>query len=379
MAKKIIFVTGTRADFGKIKSTIKKLQKNKNYKITIIVTGMHLMQKYGSTYLEIKKSFPRTDIRRFKNQKNYQSQDIILSNTINKISPILKKISPDMIIVHGDRVESLATAIAGSFNNFLIAHIEGGEVSGTIDEHIRHSISKLAHLHFVSNQEAKRRLLQLGELPQTIFVTGSPEIDIMKSDNLPSIELAKKRYNVNFNKYSLIIYHPVTTEKKNKISFEVDCLIRFIKLIKTNFILIYPNNDPGNEIIIRKYLNSFKKNKKVKIFKSLRFEYYLTFLLNSNFIIGNSSSGVREAPFYGIPTINLGLRQKNRNNAKSIFDSKFSLKEMSKIFKSNKNLKFKKSKMFGDGKSSDKINKILKNKNIWNISRQKYLQIIKNR
>ena len=111
MVKKIIFVTGTRADFGKIKSTIKRLQKNKNYKIIIIVTGMHLMQKYGSTYLEIKKSFPHTDIRKFKNQKNYQSQDLILSNTINKISPLLKKISPDMIIVHGDRVESLATAI----------------------------------------------------------------------------------------------------------------------------------------------------------------------------------------------------------------------------------------------------------------------------
>ena len=377
MVKKIIFVTGTRADFGKIKSTIKRLQKNKNYKIIIIVTGMHLMQKYGSTYLEIKKSFPHTDIRKFKNQKNYQSQDLILSNTINKISPLLKKISPDMIIVHGDRVESLATAIAGSFNNFLIAHIEGGEVSGTIDEHIRHSISKLAHLHFVSNTDAKRRLLQLGELPQSIFVTGSPETDIMKSVNLPSIKSAKKRYNLDFKKYSLIIYHPVTTEQRHKIISEVNCLIKFIKRVNSNFILIYPNNDPGNEIIIKKYLKNFKKNKKIKIFKSLRFEYYLTFLLNSNFIIGNSSSGVREAPFFGVPTINLGLRQKNRNNVPSIFDCKFSLNNMMKIFQNFKYKKFKKSKIFGDGKSAEKINKILKKKNVWNVSRQKYLQTIK--
>ena len=154
MIKKILFVTATRAEFGKIKATIEKLNKFKKYQVTIIVTGMHMISKYGNTYLEVKNFFPKNKNLFFKSRKG-QTQDIILSNTIKKISPILKKISPDLIILHGDRVEALAVAIAGSFNNFLIAHIEGGEISGTIDEHIRHSVSKLSHIHFVSNHFAK--------------------------------------------------------------------------------------------------------------------------------------------------------------------------------------------------------------------------------
>tara|TARA_A100001015_G_scaffold296643_1_gene377185 strand:- start:355 stop:1017 length:663 start_codon:yes stop_codon:yes gene_type:complete len=217
MAKKnILFVTATRAEFGKIKNMIAMLNKNKKYNITIIVTGMHMMSKYGSTYLEVKNFFPKNKIIYFKNQTENQTQDIALSTTIKKISPVLKKISPDLIIIHGDRVEALAVAISGSFNNYLIAHLEGGEVSGTIDEHIRHSVSKLSHLHFVSNKFARKRLLQLGEHKKNIFITGSPETDIMRLKNLPSLRSAKGRYGITFKNYCILLYHPVTTEKKNK-------------------------------------------------------------------------------------------------------------------------------------------------------------------
>jgi len=159
--KKIIFVTATRADYGKLKSLISIIQKNKKYKVYIFVTGMHNLKKYGSTYDEILKDKFK-NIFRFNNQKN-KKMDMMLSSTIYGFSKFVKKTSPDLIIVHGDRVESLASSIVGCLNNVKVAHIEGGEVSGTVDEILRHSISKLSHIHFVTNAQAKKRLIQMGE------------------------------------------------------------------------------------------------------------------------------------------------------------------------------------------------------------------------
>lgn len=376
MVKKILFVTATRAEFGKIKTTIERLNKLKKYKVTIVVTGMHMIPKYGSTYLEVKNFFPKNKIIYFSNQIKGQTQDIILSNTVMKISPILKKISPDLIILHGDRVEALAVAIAGSFNNFLIAHIEGGEISGTIDEHIRHSVSKLSHIHFVSNQSAKKRLVQLGEIKKNIFLTGSPETDTMNSKLLPLLSKVKKRYNINFSKYSILIYHPVTGEKSKKIKSDLNCLYKTLKNAKKNFIIIYPNNDPGSDLIINIYLKQFKNLKNIKIFRSIRFEYFLSLLKNAYCIIGNSSSGVREAPFYGVPSIDLGSRQMNRIKSKSIINTNFDNKKIIQILNFFSKKKYKKVKLFGKGNSSNKIIKILNSKNIWKTSKQKYLQEI---
>jgi UDP-N-acetylglucosamine 2-epimerase (hydrolysing) len=154
-----------------------------------------------------------------------------------------------MIIVHGDRVEALAGAIIGSFNNTLVTHIEGGEISGTIDELIRHAITKLSHIHFVSNKEAEKRLIQMGELKNSIFVIGSPDVDIMYSDNLPSIEETTEHYEIPFDDYSILIYHPVTTELEtlgNDINEVVSATIESDR----NYIVIYPNNDAGSDIII---------------------------------------------------------------------------------------------------------------------------------
>nr|WP_206513225.1 UDP-N-acetylglucosamine 2-epimerase [Vibrio alfacsensis] len=137
--------------------------------------------------------------------------DIVLSKTIQGLSDYVQDLKPDMIVVHGDRVEALAGAIVGSLNNILVAHIEGGEVSGTIDELIRHSVSKMSHLHFVSNDFARKRLIQLGECESSIFVIGSPDLDIMKSKELPSLLDVKDRYDIDFDKYSILMYHPVTT------------------------------------------------------------------------------------------------------------------------------------------------------------------------
>jgi UDP-N-acetylglucosamine 2-epimerase (hydrolysing) len=349
MSKKIFFVTGTRADYGKIKSIIHSLEKN--FKIYIFVTGMHLMSKYGSTYQIISKECKNSKIIKFKNQTGHQMLDQIISTTINGISKSLKKIKPDLVVVHGDRVEAFAAATAASVNNFLVAHIEGGELSGTIDEHLRHAISKLSHIHLVSNNEAKRRLTLMGEKKNNIFTVGTPDYDIMKSNDLPKISDVKKRYGIKFNNFAISIYHSVTTDLKNLKKYSS---IFSRTLIKSDlkYLVIFPNNDPGSHIILNSIFKNFKKNQNFRIIRSMRFEYFLSALKNSRFIIGNSSAGIREAPFFGIPTLNIGDRQLNRAKLKSIINLTHDFKKILKAINLSKNKKFNKSFHFGCGNSS---------------------------
>ena len=365
---KILFISNTRADYGKIKSVI--LGCEKKFKTYIFVTGMHLLKEYGSTYIQLLKDCKKTEIYRYKNQTKNLTQDIILANTIYGFNKYLKKIKPDLIITHGDRIETLAAAISGSVNNFLVTHIEGGELSGTIDEHLRHSISKLSHLHFVSNQSAKKRLSQMGEKKNSIFETGSPDLDIMKDRNLPSISDVKKRYKINFKDYIISIFHPVTTEL-SQLSSQTNIYFNALRNSDKKIILIYPNNDPGSKIILNQILK-FKKNKNIKIIKSMRFEYFLRLLKECKLIIGNSSSAIREAPFYGVPTINVGSRQNQRAlNIKSIFNVNFDTFKILKKINYLYGQKFKKNYSFGRGNSTQKILKILNSKSFWKTSLQK--------
>ena len=302
--------------------------------------------------------------------------DIILSKTINKFSKYIKITKPDLIIVHGDRVESLAGAIVGSTNNIKVGHIEGGEISGTIDEILRHSISKLCNIHFTTNNVAKKRLIQMGELSSSIYVIGSPDVDIILKKNLPTLEEVNKRYDIKFSNYGLVLFHSVTNELFN---LESETKIFFNTLVKSkkNYVIIYPNNDPGSDIII----NQFKKikSKNIKIFPSLRFEYYLSLLKNSHFIIGNSSSGVMEAPYYGVPTINLGNRQLNRVFMKSIINLPFKQNKILKYINlySNNKKRFKANSFFGTGKSHKKFINIISKKNIWKKNNIKQFNEIK--
>ena len=256
--KKIVFLTGTRADFGKIKSLIKVIESNKNYTYHIFATGMHLNSIYGSTVQEIYKS-GFSNVYEFTNQKanKHFDMDITLSKTILGFSNYIKGLRPDLIVIHGDRVEALAGAIVGSLNNILTAHIEGGELSGTIDDLIRHSASKLSHIHFVSNKKAKKRLMQMGELSNSIFVIGSPDVDLMNSKLLPDLQKAKSRYEINFNHYAIAILHPVTTEIE-LLESQTNIFFEAIEKSLKNFVVIYPNNDLGNEIIIERI---FKPNR----------------------------------------------------------------------------------------------------------------------
>lgn len=368
MNKKILFLTGTRADFGKLKSLIHKVEESDQLESHIFVTGMHMIAKYGMTAIEVEKSGFKS-IYKFINQNNHDSMDVILSKTIQGLSDYVKELEPDMIVVHGDRVEAMAGAIVGALNNILVSHIEGGEVSGTIDELIRHSVSKMSHLHFVSNERAKQRLIQLGESETCVHVIGSPDLDIMTSPNLPTLKEVKERYEIDFDEYAVFMYHPVTTDVKNlpiNIKETVDALIESGQ----NYVVIFPNNDHGSEVIINE-LARLQGNNKFRVFPSLRFECFLTLLKNTKFMIGNSSAGVREIPFYGLPSINLGNRQENRANAESIFN----IEEKKEVIINtiNKALlsSFEARKEFGDGNSDVLFSMALGSEDIWATKKQK--------
>lgn len=370
--KKIIFLSGTRADWGKIKPLIAKVKEHKKFQYKIFVCGMHLLDLYGKTFIEIyKDGFDEVFLA--KSHKHGEKMDLALSDCIKQFRKAIDIEKPDMIILHGDRLEALAGAIVGSFNNILVGHIEGGEISGTIDESIRHSISKLSHLHFVANQTAKSRLIQLGEKQENIFIIGSPDLDVMNSPSLPSFAEAQNHYHQikPFNQnYAIFSYHPVTTEIQ-KLKSHLKEIIQALKTSKQNYIIIYPNNDLGSSLII-KALRKLENLPNFAIFSSIKFEYFLSLLKNAQFIIGNSSAGVREAPFFGIPCINLGSRQEGRFAPNpSILQTRENTKEILKAIKQIPSLPRLPKQEFGDGKSAEKFIAILEDPKTWNLSLQK--------
>ena len=375
--KKIVFLTGTRADYGKIKSLIFAVSKYKNYEPIIFVTGIHLQRKYGYTITEIQKDFKNIKIFKLKNYKRKYTMDLTLALTIKLINKYLKITGPDLVVIHGDRVETLAAAISCNLNNILISHIEGGEVSGTVDELLRHSTSKLSHTHFVSNSRARKILRLLGEEKSTIYVMGSPEVDLMTDKKLPKIHDVKKRYQIKFQNYSIAILHPIVNMDKRKFNKQVKIFFNSIVKSKCNYVVIYPNNDLNSEGILKE-INKIRKKNNFKIIPSIRFEFYLSLLKNSDFIIGNSSSGVREAPVFGIKSINIGNRQKNRAKSVLIKNINFKTNEILKtinLYKNKKNSKLRKNYLFGKGSSSKKFLNILNKKSFWQTNKEKYFSI----
>ncbi|CAM2007637.1 UDP-N-acetylglucosamine 2-epimerase [Acanthopleuribacter pedis] len=372
MAKRICFVTGTRADFGKLKPLIERIDQSPTFECFIFATGMHALRRYGNTVNEIKKAgFANIFLHINQFADGGSAMDTVLANTVQGFAHYLREYPADLIVIHGDRIEAIACALVGALNNVLVAHIEGGERSGTIDDSIRHAVSKMAHLHFVANEEAKQRLLQLGEREASIHVIGSPDIDVMLSEHLPSLEQAKNRYEIPFSEYFIFMYHPVTTELE-QLPANLEAVLSAVVASQQKFIVIYPNNDAGSEIIFTE-LDHLKDNPNLKLYSSLRFEYFLVLLKHAKAIVGNSSAGIREAPVYGVPTLNIGTRQSARATTESITnvpeDKDQILGYLTKHPPHRPG-----SFHFGDGNSADLFAKALNKDTFWQTPKQKTFQ-----
>lgn len=368
--KKILFITGTRADYGKMKPLMKALDESDRFSVYVFVCGMHLSEKFGSTYREVQKDGYENIYIAF-GLSVTQNASVNLGNTITCLSGYVENTKPDMILVHGDRMDALAGAAVGALHNILIGHIEGGELSGTIDESIRHAISKFAHAHFVCTEEARNRLIQLGEEASRIYVIGSPDIDVMMNGKLPSLEAAKDRYDLHFDSYGILMYHPVTTEFDvigGKIRAVVDATIQSGR----DYIVIYPNNDLGCEVIFNEY-NRFEGNAHFRMFPSLRFEHFLVLLKNAEFIIGNSSAGIRESGIYGVPAIDIGTRQNGRYSSDTRGNIQHVDENVGEILDAiDRTDKYRlPSFAFGDGNSTSRFLEVVNDPEFWTMKLQK--------
>ena len=367
--RKVVVLTGTRADFGKLKTLLLRLEEDEQIELHVFVTGMHMLSRYGYTCEEVEK-LGFTSIYKFINQNASDSMDHILAKTIAGLADYVREIQPDLLLVHGDRVEALAGATVGALNNVLTGHIEGGEVSGTVDELVRHAVSKLSHAHFVANDEARNRLIQLGEADESVFVIGSPDIDVMNSDGLPPIEKVRSRYEFAFEHYGILMFHPVTTEVgdlRRQIREVVDQVIASGK----NYVVIYPNNDHGTELILDEY-ERLRDNPHFRIYPSMRFEYFLSLLKHADFVIGNSSAGVREAPHFGVPTINLGSRQTNRVYCETVMDVPIDRVAIQAALGGVGDMSREMFSLFGEGDSAARFHAIVSQAAFWRMSSQKY-------
>lgn len=384
MKKKVFIVTGSRAEYGLLKNLIIKLKIIKKFQVKLIVTGMHLSKKHGSTLKEIKKDKLKINYKINLKLKSDSHSEVSKSigTGIEVFTKIFRSDKPDIIIILGDRHEMLPPAIVSLIFNVPVAHICGGEITqGAFDNSIRHCLTKLSHFHFVTNDIHKKRVIQMGEAPKNVFLVGALGNEAIKNTKFLSKKELEKELNFKFQKENIVVtFHPVTLEKNtSKKQFE-QLLLALNNFKKMGIIFTMPNNDPGYKPIFNMIRNYVKKNKNSKFYLNLGNLKFYSCLKYSKYVLGNSSSGILEAPLFKIPTINIGDRQKGRIKFYSIIDCKPEKKSIIKAFKKadllykNKRLKNLKNPN-NIPNASMKISKILKNLKLENIIKKKFFNI----
>ena len=363
----ILFVTGTRADFGKLEP-LAVAARDAGFPVSFFVTGMHMLDRYGLTKNEVHR-LAGIGVSDFLNQRMGDPQDMILAKTVIGFSDFVAEHRPDLVIVHGDRVEALACALVCAMNYIRCAHIEGGEVSGTIDEIFRHCNTKLASSHFVSSEAARQRVMAMGEPAETIFAIGSPELDVHRLPSGVALTEVRRRYAIPFTDYGIAVFHPVTSETAT-IGAQATALFGALAASGRSFVVIDPNNDPGSEAIFA-VLDTLPAARFRRL-PSMRFAYFSELMRNANVMLGNSSAGVREAPFLGVPSLDIGSRQTNRAEAPSLFCCaaadharilQFLAAEWGRTYPSHLD--------FGEGRAADRFVAVLQDQEFWHRPLQK--------
>lgn len=308
--KKILVVTGTRAEYGLLKSTMEEITASEKLDLRLLVTGMHTLSKYGNTVDDIRMDGFNIDC-----VVGIDEEDDMLaafSKEIVGIKEYCKKNMPDLILVLGDRDEPFAAAIVAGHLKIPVAHIHGGDVTGyVVDEYIRHSITKFSHLHFTASRKSYERVINLGEESWRVFNVGAPGLDAVRNTELQSRDNLAAKFSLNINKkWFLIIQHPVQLDKIT-VEEQISATLRSLKDYDAEKIFIYPNSDNGSDTIIEA-LEKCKNLPGCYINKNFDRITYLSLLKNCDLMVGNSSSGIIEAGFFQRPVIDIGNRQSNR-------------------------------------------------------------------
>jgi UDP-N-acetylglucosamine 2-epimerase (hydrolysing) len=370
MTQNLLFLTGTRADFGKLEP-LATAAINAGHRVTFFITGMHMMARYGMTRLEVAR-MQGVEIEEFVNQSEGDPQDMVLARTITGFSAFVARANPDLIIVHGDRVEALAGALVAAMNYIRSAHIEGGEVSGTIDEVFRHCNTKLCTHHFVSSDSAARRVMALGEPSGTVHIIGSPELDFHARPSGVTLQDVRARYDIGFDEFGIVIFHPVTSEQAT-MGAQAKSLFDALVISMRKFVVIAPNNDPGSADIFD-VLGQLPADR-FRVLPSMRFAHFSELMKNAAVMVGNSSAGVREAPFLGLPSLDVGTRQSNRSDAGSVRAVQAGDQSaIAEFLKNHWGQRHERHDGFGVGTAAQRFAQVLQGEAFWRISLQKSFQ-----
>ncbi|TLU98199.1 UDP-N-acetylglucosamine 2-epimerase [Dyadobacter luticola] len=329
--RKICVVITARASFGRVKTVLLAIKNRQDCDLQLIICGSALFDKFGSPVNWIEDD--GFEITAKVNTLLEPGQVTAAAKTtglgIIELSTIFENLRPDIVVTIADRYETMATAIAASYMNIPLAHIQGGEVTGNIDEKVRHAVTKLADLHFVATTAARQRVLKLGESPDKIHLTGCPSIDIamgISKRNSLTFEPYKLYGGVGeepdlAQRYLVVLQHPVTTELGNAQS-DITCTLEAIKTVNLPTLWFWPNADPGT-CGISKGIRTFREANDglpIHFFRSMRTEHFLELIKNSACLIGNSSTGIREAAYLGVPVVNIGNRQNGRERGQNVVD-----------------------------------------------------------
>lgn len=358
MKPKVCYVTSTRADYNPLKETILLFHNCKDIDFKLVVTGAHLSNRFGNTYKEIVKdgitSFDKVKVKIGDGSK----QDMVLAttDTANKFVDYFSKYKPDLLLLDGDRFEIFGVALAASILGIKIAHIGGGDITeGAIDDVFRNSITQMSSLHFPGNEDAKKRIINMGKDKKTVHNVGEPGIENVLKIKKESKKDLSKNLNFDLNKdYAVVTYHPETM-RKTSVKDDMKQLISSMNKFDINYLITKSNADAGGLLINEMWEKEASKHKNWLFVSSLGPELFINCLRNAKMIIGNSSCGVVEAPTVGIPTVNIGNRQKGRMYAPSVVSCKCDSKEITKAI--NKALKTpnKKYFLYGNGNVSKQI------------------------
>ena len=362
--RKICVFVGSRANYSSLKSIMREIKLHPDLKLQTILGASAVLDRFGNLENLIKKDGFQPD---------YKFHNLAKSTGLGLMDAtvIFDKLKPDFLVVIGDRFEMMSVTIAAAYMNIRIAHTMGGEVTGTIDESIRHAITKFAHIHFPANEDARKRIIKMGEDKKYVFNVGCPRIDSIAEElKKDSRKVLKNIFNTyggvgekfNLNKpYLLVSQHPVTTEYGEN-RFQIEQTLKALNELKMPVIMLWPNADAGGDDI-SKGIRTFREKVNPKwlyLFKNLPINVYIHLMKTTSCLIGNSSSGLRDGAYIGTPVVNIGTRENNRLSSKNVINVKYNFKEILKVIKQQiRHGKYKSSNLYGNGNAGKKIAEIL--------------------
>lgn len=369
--RKVCIVVGSRANYSSIKTAMRAIQEHPDLQLQVVAVASALLDRYGSVVDHIEADGFKIDARVFMLISGETPTTMAKSTGLGllELPTIFEKLQPDIVLTVGDRFETMATTLAAAYMNIPLAHTMGGEVSGTIDESIRHAVTKFANIHFPACSDARDRIIKLGERPENVYLVGCPRIDLVAevlADNHSNLEKTIFTEGVgdqfNLNKpFLLLSQHPVTTEFGEG-ERQITATLHAVRNTDLPAIILWPNADAGSEDVsrgIRKFREKHGSDK-MHFSKNLPVDRYIKLMHRTACLIGNSSSGIREGAFIGTPVVNIGSRQDKRQRGKNVLDVEYHQTEIEMaIRKQVKHNHYQAEPIYGDGNAGVQIADVL--------------------